>query len=106
MNASVKKEQVGTFTGQGMAASYALQSLKGFYKSPLVTSVAEPVQSSKGGARAAPDSCFTLASVKEEGAKKKEKVELSEVLKKAANRAIGGGVAGAAAMAINVSTLM
>ena len=36
----------------------------------------------------------------------KKEVELSEVLKKAANRAIGGGVAGAAAMAINVSTLM
>lgn len=102
MNRSTKEEPAATFTGQGMAASFALQSLRGFYgSSPLVskTSVAEPQMR-------APDSCLTLASVKEEGGKKKEKIELSAVLKKAANRAIGGGVAGAAAMAINVSTLM
>jgi hypothetical protein len=100
MNRSTKEEPAAaTFTGQGMAASFALQSLRGFYKSS--PQVAEPQMQ-------APDSCLTLASVKEEAEKKKEKeqVELSAVLRKAANRAIGGGVAGAAAMAINVSTLM
>ena len=75
-------------TGHGTAVTHALASLRA---NTLATAAAATNAS-------APKACFDISSKKE--------VELSAVLKKAGKRAIGGGVAGAAAMVINVSTLM
>lgn len=71
-------------TGQKAAISHALVSMRARATNPRPSAIA-------------PEICYVPS---------KKEVELSVVLKKAANRAIGGGIAGAAAMAINVSTLM
>merc|ERR1712087_449492 len=71
-------------TGQKAAISHALTSMRARATNLRPSAIA-------------PEICYVPS---------KKEVELSTVLKKAANRAIGGGVAGAAAMVINVSTLM
>ena len=71
-------------TGQKAAISHALASMRARATNLRPSAIA-------------PEICYVPS---------KKEVELSVVLKKAANRAIGGGIAGAAAMAINVSTLM
>ncbi len=79
-------------TGHGTAITHALASLR------ANTTLASAAAAATNASASAPKACFEVSSKKE--------ADLSAVLKKAANRAIGGGVAGAAAMAINVSTLM
>eukprot|EP00215_Chloropicon_roscoffensis_P010394 CAMPEP_0196643702 /NCGR_PEP_ID=MMETSP1085-20130531/6159_1 /TAXON_ID=41879 ORGANISM="Pycnococcus sp, Strain CCMP1998" /NCGR_SAMPLE_ID=MMETSP1085 /ASSEMBLY_ACC=CAM_ASM_000807 /LENGTH=350 /DNA_ID=CAMNT_0041973199 /DNA_START=35 /DNA_END=1084 /DNA_ORIENTATION=- len=77
-------------TGHGTAIAAALRSYKDFQQNSVAANKIDAQSTT-------PQACYVAS---------KKEVELSEVLKKAANRAIGGGVAGAAAMAINVSTLM